>query len=86
MIHILDMKRNHYGIKLFHLNFYLLLIFLRKVMAATNSTTTQLQKEELNILAAIDLLSLLVQLLQEMRNDDDEFEKLIQVSISYIIH
>ncbi|CAF4758574.1 unnamed protein product, partial [Rotaria magnacalcarata] len=41
--------------KVVSFEFYVLVIFLRKVMAITNATTIQLQQEELNILAAIEM-------------------------------
>ncbi|CAF4410961.1 unnamed protein product, partial [Rotaria magnacalcarata] len=47
-------------------------------MAITNATTIQLQQEELNILAAIEMLTSLLELLQELRNDDDGFEQIFE--------
>jgi len=38
-----------------------------------------LQQEELDVLSAIDMLSSLLVVLQEMRNDDSGFEKIIKV-------
>ena len=54
---------------------------MRQVMAATNATTTQLQQEDLDTLSTIGILSSLLVLLQEMRNNDVSFEKLIKVNI-----
>ena len=56
-------------------------MFMRQVMGATSATTTQLQQEALDILSTIDMLSSLLVLLQEMRNDDVGFEKLGKVNI-----
>ncbi|CAF4290580.1 unnamed protein product, partial [Rotaria magnacalcarata] len=47
-------------------------------MAITNATTIQLQQEELNILAAVEMLTSLLELLQELRNDDDGFEQIFE--------
>ncbi|CAF2704956.1 unnamed protein product [Rotaria sp. Silwood2] len=63
--------------KIVSFEFYVLLIFLRKLMAMTNATTIQLQQQELNIIAAIEMLSSLLELLKELRNDDDAFEQII---------
>ncbi|CAF1639438.1 unnamed protein product [Rotaria magnacalcarata] len=49
-------------------------------MAITNATTIQLQQEELNILAAIEMLTSLLELLQELRNDDDGFEQIFETA------
>jgi hypothetical protein len=67
--------------KIVSFEFYVLLIFLRKLMAMTNATTIQLQQQELNIIAAIEILSSLLELLKELRNDDDGFEQIIDVNI-----
>ena len=50
-------------------------------MAMTNATTIQLQQQELNIIAAIEMLSSLLKLLKELRDDDDGFEQTIEVNI-----
>jgi hypothetical protein len=67
--------------KIVSFEFYVLVIFLRKLMAITNATTVQLQQQELNIIAAVEMLSSLLELLQELRNDDDGFEQIFQVNI-----
>ena len=69
--------------KIISFEFVLLLMFMRQVMGATNATTTQLQQEDLDILSTIDMLSSLLVLLQEMRNDDVGFEKLMKVNILF---
>ena len=69
--------------KIISFEFVLLLMFMRQVMGATNATTTQLQQEDLDILSTIDMLSSLLVLFQEMRNDDVGFEKLMKVNIFF---
>jgi hypothetical protein len=54
-------------------------------MGATNATTTQLQQEDLDVLSAIDMLSSLLVMLKEMRNDNDGFEKIIKVNIIFLV-
>ena len=70
--------------KIISFEFVLLLMFMRQVMGVTNATTTQLQQEDLDILSTIDMLSLLLALLQEMRNDYVGFEKLMKVNIIFV--
>ena len=65
--------------KLISFEFVVLLIFLQQAMAVTNATITQLQQEELDVLSAIDMLFSLLVVLQQMRNDDGGFEKIIKV-------
>jgi len=68
--------------KIISFEFVVLLIFTRQVMASTNATVTQLQEENLDVLSAIDMLSSLLTLLKNMRNDDADLNKIIQVYIS----
>ncbi|CAF2999785.1 unnamed protein product [Rotaria sp. Silwood2] len=71
--------------KMLSFKFVVLLIFIRQVMASTNATTTQLQQEDLDILSAIDILSSLLVLLKNMRNDDCRFIKITEVHVTCLI-
>ena len=51
------------------------------MMAMTNAAIIQLQQQELNIISAIEMLSSLLELLEEFRNEDDSFERINEVNI-----
>ena len=70
--------------KLLSFEFVVLLIFSRQVMASTNATTTQLQKEDLDILSAVDMLTSLLILLQNLRNDDNSLMNIFAVTVIFI--
>lgn len=71
--------------KLLSFEFVVLLIFTRQVMASTNAATTQLQQEDLDILSAIEMLSSLLVLLQNLRNDESRFTCIFDVNIICLI-
>ena len=70
--------------KLLSFELVVLLIFSRQVMASTNATTTQLQKEDLDILSAVDMLTSLLILLQNLRNDDNSLMNIFAVTVIFI--
>ena len=69
--------------KLLSFEFVVLLIFSRQVMASTNATTTQLQKEDLDIFA-VDMLTSLLILLQNLRNDDNSLMNIFAATVIFI--
>ena len=69
--------------KLLSFEFVVLLIFSRQVMASTNATATQLQKEDLDIFA-VDMLTSLLILLQNLRNDDNSLMNIFAVTVIFI--
>ncbi|CAF1212614.1 unnamed protein product [Didymodactylos carnosus] len=56
------------------------LIFMKNVMANTNSLTTILQKQELDLITASEIMSVTVSLLKTMRNDDESLHNVIKLS------
>ena len=53
-------------------------------MASTNATTIELQKEELDVLTATDMISSLLHLLQQMRNDDASLQGIMKVCLPFL--
>ena len=70
--------------KLLSFEFVVLLIFSRQVMASTNATITQLQKEDLDVLSAVDMLTSLLILLQNLRTDDNSSMNIFAVTVTFI--
>lgn len=66
--------------------FVVLLIFSRHITALTNATTTQLQKEDLDILSAVVMLTSLLILLQNLRNDDYSSMNIFAVTVTRLLN
>jgi hypothetical protein len=61
-------------------NFMTYLVFMKNLMAMTNSVTTQFQSEGLDLLTAGELLAETVQLLEFERSNDDNLNNIIVVA------
>ncbi|CAF1145465.1 unnamed protein product [Didymodactylos carnosus] len=61
-------------------SFIVYLIFMKNLLAATNALNSELQKDDLNIITAIEILAKTVDMLTKDRNNDECLKNLIVLS------
>jgi len=66
--------------KLCSFSFYIILIFLKNLMAMTNALIVHLQKVDMDILTAIDIIQDTINVLEKMYQENAHLESMIEVS------
>ena len=73
-------QSNSIGKNIRTFNFFTYLIFMKNLMAMTNSITTQFQAEKLDLISAAELLTQTVKLLETERSNENNLNNLIVIS------